>query len=184
MEVKEQTKILTKWGNPKVIIHSIGHRIIKVINNSSSNKLLLVQVPEISNSFWLAKPHAIYYLSLNLYSCSLFCSIPLFHSQLNPTCPFILRSGIISSRKSVLTPANERKPEKRKEGIGGGRKVQKEEKIVLQTRNYNGKNIILGNERKEEIHSMKNNIKISFLKHNFKENRPTEESYNNHFHSV
>lgn len=124
----------------------------------------MVQVPEISSNFWLSKPHAIYYLALNLYLRSLFCPIPLFHSQLNPACPFILRSGIISPRKSVLTPPNERKPEKRKEGIGRGRQVQKEGKIVLRTRNYNGKNIILGNERIEEIHSMKNNIKISFLK--------------------
>lgn len=112
MEVKEQTKILTKWWNSKDIIHFIYHGILKVINNSSSNKLLLVQVPEISNSFWLSKPHAIYYLSINLYLCSLFCPIPLFHSQLNPICPFILRSGIISSRKPVLTPPKWKKGRK------------------------------------------------------------------------
>lgn len=47
--------------------------------------------------------------------------------------------------------------------MGGGRKVQKEEKIISQTRYYNSKNIILSNVGVEDVIPLKNNIKIKIF---------------------
>lgn len=47
--------------------------------------------------------------------------------------------------------------------MGGGRKVQKEEKIISQTRYYSSKNIILSNVRIEDVIPLKNNIKIKIF---------------------